>query len=202
MLLLPLLLTSTLVFAQKKPTKSDDGISVEMSLGRPNTKITNPDNTEANYTGISTTGKGIIPLFSAGRLNFNLIGSLRYLDLKNTSTSAAVETSQMIGPGVGLELKYGALCFGYDYHYMKVRHQTTGPLASILEYDLNSTGYYVGLLKQINQLGVGVLYNQSTATIATSSTGFTEPSPFKDEVYWLVLRYNLGFSFGALLNSL
>ena len=95
-------------FSQGAQTKR--GVRVDAALGYPSISLGNPDGTTAIYEGISTQGRGMLPLFENDKFAALLNLSARYNDLTNTgNNNSQQEVANQIGPGIGLQFQVGKL---------------------------------------------------------------------------------------------
>ncbi len=135
-----LLIYSEGLLAQGRGGKS--GLSFSASIGLPSVTITNPDNSEAGYSGISLQGRLFLPIYEN---IVNLHGTLKYHDLENkASTSSESEVANHIGGGMGLTFTLKKLYFGYEQILMKARHYYIGNTGIKTEYDYTVGNLFIG----------------------------------------------------------
>ena len=177
-------------------------LSFNLELGQPEIAITNPNGSTAYYSGIGTNFKANFPAFSTPVFEMGFYASLKYFDLKNTTTAAVKETAQMIGPGAGINFKLYIVSFGYGMDFMKARHQSVAIISNNIDYSFTYTGYYVGLMKTFNRLGIGLFLTSTTGTISSKETGLSKDSDIKENTYWLSIKYDFGISTKKFIDGL
>lgn len=181
----------------------NSGVAFSVGAGMGNGTIENPDKTKAHYKMLALQGRGMIPLVDSKYFDADFFGSAKYLDLENTSnTSFQSEVANMIGPGVGLEMRAFRFVVGADYHLMLARHYAVGNTSGDMKYEMPLLSVYGGLHWKFQQLSVSLSYSQSSGTVPKASSGLRKDSPYIDQVYWLQLTYSTGASFGKFLNYL
>ncbi|MCB0386744.1 MAG: hypothetical protein KDD43_15225, partial [Bdellovibrionales bacterium] len=125
------------------------------------------------------------------------------LDLKNTSnTDDRQEVAQMIGPGLGLELRFTRFLAGIDYNHIMARHIGVGPISGTLEYEMRVLNYYAGIAWQFGALSLSLSYSMASGEVPTSATGFEKASAYSDKIIWINFRYATGESLSNIGKSI
>lgn len=203
-----MLLAASDVFAQSKSGGKEGanyphGVQAEVSIGTGSAMIANPDSTTAYYSATALEGRGHIPLFNRRWMSFELIGNIRYLDLTNTAeASGQKEVANLIGPGLGLQLRFFPFVVGFQTEYLFARHYAVGSTSRELEYSMTVAKTYYGLIFPFQNLAVGLTASSSTGSIPSDRTGLSAPCPYSDQVYWLSFTYSTGASFVDFLKYL
>lgn len=196
-----LALTSTQSFAQS--SSKSGGLAFDGALGIPNAQITNPDSSNAYYTGLSAQARLIAPVFEAGLFSTSLTGAIRYLDLKNTANDQSQkEFSNHLGPGAGLRLAFAKLYLGAEYFYMYARHYSVGNVSKEINYKYMPLVTYFGLTVPVGQLALGFSYSMATGSVPAAESGLSKSSPYKDAVVFFHLTWNTGSSAGDFVGKL
>lgn len=195
-----LFLASSIFFA----SYSYAGISFDGSIGAPNATITNPQSTQAYYSGVSASARFVAPIIEIGpfECTFDLIG--KYVDLNNTANqSTQRETGNHIGLGTGLTLRLGKLYFGLDFTEMRARHFFVGNKNEYLEYEYGAPTSFVGINYSFNNvLSAKLTYSQLSTEIKSSYTGLDSNSKYKESIVWLWLSYDTGMGLGRFFTAL
>ncbi|MGE3972889.1 MAG: hypothetical protein AB7F59_00030 [Bdellovibrionales bacterium] len=200
------LFSSQIALAQKsskKGNRDDRGLSAQVDLGLPTVTIENPDSSIAYYTGIGVTGRGILPLLDTRYFSFNLVGNAKYLDLKNTaSTASQKEIANHIGAGGGVSVMLWIFFYGIDYNYMLARHYTVGTFSQELNYNYTSAVTYYGAQIEFGQLSLGGGVSMNTATISNGATDLNMDSPYSEKTYFVFARYSTGLTVPRMFKAL
>lgn len=179
------------------------GVQAELSAGTGSASIGNPDATTAHYSALAIEARGHIPLWTNRWLGFNLVGNVRYLDLTNTAESGKQkEVANLIGPGLGVQLRLFKFIGGFQTEYMLARHYAVGPTSRELNYSMTMSKTYYGLILPFENLAVGLIASSSTGTVPSEKSGLSTNSPYTDQVYWLSFTYSTGASFVEFLKYL
>ena len=181
-----------------------DSLSFGLSAGLPFSEIKNPDSTTAYYSGLSLTGRGNFPLYSSEQFSTSLVGSLRYLDLKNTANnSTQSEIAQYLGPGVGMQFSLLKFVLGAEYYLMLARHYTVGTNSEQLNYQMMTLNYYLGYRVELGaRAALAFSWSQASGRVPKKKTKFNSNSPYKDQVYWVHFIYFTGSSLSDFAKSL
>jgi hypothetical protein len=192
-----------LVGVQSAVAADSNGVTFSVGAGMGKASIENPDQTKAHYKVLALQGRGQIPLIYSNSFEADLVGAMRYLDLENTANNSyQSEVANLIGPGVGLELRAFKFVLGAEYHIMLARHYAVGSISRDMKYEMPMLNLYGGLNFQFNQLAVSISYSQGSATVPKASSGLTKDSPYTDQIYWLQLTYSTGASFTKFISFL
>lgn len=179
------------------------GVAFSIGAGMGKASIENPDQTKAHYKVLALEGRGQIPLVASKSFEADIMGSMRYLDLENTANNGyQSEVANLIGPGVGLELRAFKFVLGAEYHMMLARHYAVGSISRDMKYEMPMINLYGGLNFQFKQLSVSLSYSQGSASVPKASSGLTKDSPYTDQIYWLQLTYSTGASFTKFIKFL
>lgn len=179
------------------------GVGFDLGLGYGGATIKNPDDSKANYRALAAIGRFQVPLFERDKFSANVVPSIRYLDLSNTANNGAQsEVGNLIGPGLGLQIRAYKFLLGMDYHLMLGRHYAVGNFSRSSKYEMPTINMYAGYTVPFKQLSVSIYYSQSTGTIPASSTGLSKDAPYSDQVYWLQFTYSTGASFAKFFDYL
>lgn len=181
------------------------GVQVDAGVGEGYSAIQNPDNTTAYYQTVALEGRGHIVLIgnSSSPLGCDLVGGIRYLDLRNTAqTTNEKEVANLIGPTVGVHFRLFKLIGGYQVDYLLARHYSVGPVSHELDYSMVTNHTYFGLQYTLGQLSLGLTYSTSQGIVPHASTGLSVDSAYNDQIYWLNLNYSFGTSFMSFMKAL
>ncbi len=191
------------IFCVTAFANENGGVAFSVGAGMGKAAIENPDQTKAHYKVLALQGRGHLPLFDTRNFDADFFGSVKYLDLENTSnTKFQSEVANLIGPGAGLELRAFKFVLGGEYNMMLARHYAVGNTSRDMKYEMNLVNVYGGLNFKFNQLSVSLSYSQSTGTVPKASSGLAKSSPYNDQIYWLQLTYSTGASFSRFLQFL
>ncbi|NJL24551.1 MAG: hypothetical protein HC902_04870 [Calothrix sp. SM1_5_4] len=145
----------------------------------------------------------MIPLYESADFTGSLAGGVRYLDLENSAnTGSQSEVANLIGPALGLRLRFYKFFIGYEYGIMSARHYAVGTIANVLKYNLALTTLDGGIRIPFNQLTVSISYSRSTGVVPADKTGLSSGAPYSDQIYWLQFTYSTGASFQKFLQYL
>lgn len=199
-LLLALFLFSPGVFAGSGFGK---GVAFVLGIGQGGASIENPDQTKAHYSLLAIHGKASAPLEESKDFALNVVGGVRYLDLENNANNGVQsETANLIGPGLGTQVRLYKFVLGIEYYMMMARHHAIGKISETTKYEMSLLDLYGGITIPFQQLSVTLSYSQSTGTVPNSKTGLSSSSPYTDQVYWLQFTYSTGASFNRFLGFL
>ncbi|NJM10321.1 MAG: hypothetical protein HC883_05540 [Bdellovibrionaceae bacterium] len=190
-------------FARMGAGEFAKGVAFDMSLGYGGSKIENPDQSEANYKTLALSGRLFIPFVEKKDFGVSLLLGLRYLDLENNAnTGNQSEFANLIGPGLGLQIRAYKFFVGSEYHMMFARHHAVGSVSRSSKYEMPTINIFGGITIPFQQLSVSFSYSQSSGTVPKDSSGLSESSAFCDQIYWLHLTYSTGASPGKFLGFL
>lgn len=195
-----IILFTPFAFAESSFSK---GVAFDLGVGYGGATIKNPDASKAHYRALGAIGRFQIPMFESDSFAGMVVPSIRYLDLDNTANnSAQSEVGNLIGPGLGLQLRAYKFLLGADYHMMLGRHYAVGNFSRSSKYEMPTTNIYGGLSIPFKQLSVSFYYSQSAGSIPKDSTGLSKDAPYSDQIYWLQFTYSTGASFGQFFDYL
>lgn len=204
-----LLICSILIFtavhswAAETSKKKGKGVAFDAALGYPTFQITNPDDTNAFYTGIALQGRGMIPIIEGENAGIKMFGQLRYFDLQNTNNGGSQkEVANHIGGGGGLEVDLFKFFLGGDYSYMVARHYAVGTFSNDISYKYSTMNAYAGLKVGFGELSIAGSYGLGQGTILKSETGLSNDSKVNYSVIWVHVIYGTGSSLGDYLSRL
>jgi hypothetical protein len=179
------------------------GIAMEAALGMPFAQINNPDGTKAYYSGLSLLGRLHVPLYENPNFSFDLMGSLKYLDYKNTANNGTLqEYAQHIGGGPGLEIRILKFIAGFESHYMVARQNTVGTFSHSFDYTFPTTTYYYGVTIPRGFLALSFTYSATTGSVPQDKTNLSSDSPYADHAYWFHIKYATGYDLSDFWRSL
>ncbi len=183
--------------------RKNDGVRVQLGVGKPTLEVTNPDDTKVNYTGLAGSLRGYIPLLTTEKFRTDLTGTLRYLDFENTNNnSTQSEYAQYIGPSAGLETSIYGFFVGAEYVVLKGRHISVGQFSRKIEFDLTSTNIYYGFRFNLGLGSIGVSTGKMSSTIPKDKTDLSTDSPWKASDVFLEFTYTFEMSTGKFISSI
>lgn len=194
---------SALAVESAGSTSSTGKIQFNGYLGQPSVTMTNPDGTNAFYSGIALKGQAGFSLFDSHKFGIHLLGTGKYLDLKNSANDYITrETGNHVGAGAGVHVDLFKFFGSVEYEYVLARHYVVGPISNSLEFSYSPMTIAYGLKFDFGQVSLMIRASTTTATIAASAVKLSTAVPYKDSTYWIGLSFRPNVSVGGIIGDL
>ena len=177
-------------------------LDAEFQVLYPSVRITNPTGSHAFYDGVGVRGNINVPIYRSALDLYASVGG-KYLDLQNVANDdSQYETSNVLGLGAGLTMRYRALMFGAKHMQVWARHYSSGSFAGRTNYNFGGLEYFGGFYWRFDRLGVGLTYSNQNARISREDTGLTVDSPYREHLFGVQFTFDMGDSLFGLLGRL
>jgi len=196
-----------LLFSALCEAKVNDGGagSFEVNLGQTTGVYTPVGATPNTYTGYGTLVRFNLNLWSKWGFEIATGLDFKFTSLSNSNVAVGnSESSISTGVGPGIKFLYRFIYVGADFYFMGTHDFLTGNVGQQTDSYYTMPSFNGGLYWQMGTLGVGVSYDQSTVTLASSQFRNSKSTTYAESEVGVFFIYVLKGSktsfFKALFN--